>query len=114
MLALHTGYCGDWDYFDGGIMNDNQNAVLGVTVVAFIIALVFFVPWRVESTDAIQWAPIYRRPIIQSQSYRPDMAVDRYMYANGHIATGVYVLEIVLIVVSGVIGYVICSDEAKK
>lgn len=95
-------------------MNDKQRTVLGVATVALIIAIIFFVPWRVESMHAVKWAPIYRAPITYYPSFENNRIVDRYIYENGHIAAGLYVLEILVIIVVGGVAYTISARSTNE
>ena len=91
-------------------MNKLQQDVLGTTVIALILAVMFFVPWRVES-GGIEWAPFYREPISWVRSYGGGSYLT---YLEGEVAYGIMALEVLAIGALGWVGYVVTSDRVRE
>ncbi len=94
-------------------MNDRQRTVLGVAVMALIVATLFFVPWRIESTDEIKWAPAYRSPVSSVRSYSTELHDTSYAYNDGEIAVGIYVLQILAIGAAGGAAFVASAGDRE-
>lgn len=75
-------------------MNDSQKTVFGVAAVALLIAILFFIPWRMEPSGELAWAPIYRQPMSEARSYATDLHDTALVYESGEIAVGAFALEI--------------------
>lgn len=94
-------------------MSERQKFVLGAAAAALIIASMFFVPWRVESSDEITWAPIHRQPISYVRSYDgtySDQGSSNHRYDEGEIAIDILVLEVLVIGIAGGTLFVLSSD----
>lgn len=92
-------------------MNERQRTVLGVAVIALIVVILFFVPWRIESTDEIKWAPAYRQPVASVRSYKSDLHDTHFAYEDGEIALGVFALQILGIGLVGAAAFLISADD---
>ena len=98
-------------------MNEAQRTVLAVAVVALIIATVFYVPWRVQPTEEIKWAPIYRQPVSYVRSYNDAYSQEgssRFSYDDGEVAVGILALEIVGLGVAGWIAFLFAAGLARE
>lgn len=95
------------------MMNDKKRTVLGVGVVTVILAAMFFVPWRIESSDELKWSPIYRQPVTYSQTYETRSPGARYAYDEARIDVGFFLLEILAIGAASATGYVLASGDEK-
>lgn len=96
-------------------MNDRQNTVVATMIAGLILVLVFFCPWRVESSDDIEWSPIYQPPISYVRSY--DDARGRYggyrlEAEDAHIAVDILALELLAIGIVGGVFYMVSADAA--
>lgn len=92
-------------------MNDIQRTVLGIAVMALIVVILFFVPWRIEPEDEIKWAPAYRQPVSSVRSYASELHDTSYAYKDGRIAVGVLVMQILAIGVVGGIAFAVSADK---
>ncbi|MBO6575690.1 MAG: hypothetical protein JJ896_11855 [Rhodothermales bacterium] len=64
-------------------MNHNQRGALGTAVIAFLIVAVFYIPWQVEPSGDLMWAPFYRGPVeVQAQRIEALMG-SRYVLLEG-------------------------------
>lgn len=88
-------------------MNEKQRTVLAIVAAAMILAVLFFAPWRVKSSDEIKWSPLFRPPVSHSLTYETQQPSSRYTYDEAEIALGIYVIEILAIGLIGWIAYVI-------
>ncbi len=96
-------------------MNERQSYVVGAGAVFLIIAVLFFVPWRVGRADDIRWAPLYRAPVTYVSTYMDETVKSSFKYEKGRIALDILLLELLCIsVVSSVLYFVLGSDEASK
>lgn len=94
-------------------MNEQQRTVCAIGVVALILAAIFFVPWRVESSGDIEWGPVFRQPVTYSQTYATDQPGARYAYDDAHIHVGYLLFELLAIGAVSVTGYVLASGARK-
>lgn len=94
-------------------MNEKQRMVLGTTAVALILAVMFFVPWRVKSSDEIKWAPMYRQPVSYSHTYATNRPGSRYVHDEAEIEIGFFLLEILTIGAAGAGGYMLNSGGGQ-
>lgn len=84
-------------------MNHTQRGVVGTTVIALFVAALFYVPWRIESSGDLQWAPFYRNPAV-GRSTMTDYGIEsRYIELKGRPIVGLYLLQLAAI---GGIGFV--------
>lgn len=94
-------------------MNDRQRTVLALALSALILVGVFFVPWQIDGTDVITWAPAYRQPISSVRSYTSELHDTSYTYTEGEVAVGILVLQLLAVgVVSGAV-FVVSGDNKK-
>lgn len=53
-------------------INEKQNMVVATATVGIILIIVYLCPWRIESTNKIQFSPIYRQPMSYVRIYSSD------------------------------------------
>ena len=94
-------------------MMDKQNAVKAVTVAALLVAALFYIPWRIEPSGALRWAPAYRPPMMYSVSYEGDVRVARYVYNEGTVAFGVLAFQLLVIGGTGAALYAAAGRETE-
>ena len=95
-------------------MNEKQRTVLATFAAAMLLAVMFFVPWRLASSEEIRWAPLYRPPVTHSLTYETDLPGSRYTYPEAEIALGIYILEIVGIGLAGWVAFTVSSSTQKE
>lgn len=91
-------------------MSQRQRFVLGVVAAAFVLAVMFYVPWRVEPSDKVKWAPIYRQPVSYVRSYEDGRDISRFVYEDGEVAFDIFVLEVLVIGAAGRAAFLLASD----
>lgn len=94
-------------------MNDRQNTVVATIAAALVLIPLFFCPWRVTSSDAITWGPIFRPPATYVRSYDNRQSREgstRLEYEQGEIAVGIMALEVLAVVAVGGVVYVLTGD----
>ncbi|MEM6646195.1 MAG: hypothetical protein AAF730_08075 [Bacteroidota bacterium] len=92
-------------------MTDKQNLVFAVTVAALVVAALFYIPWRIEPSGTLRWAPAYRPPMMYTVTYEGDVAVSRYVYNEGRVAFGVLAFQLLCIGGTGAMLYVAAGRE---
>lgn len=94
-------------------MNHNQRGALGTTAIALIAASLFYIPWRIESTDHIAYAPFYRHPVVKQSARIEGTIGSRYVYLDGHPIWWLYGLQLGAIAGAGTVGFKLLagSDE---
>lgn len=78
-------------------MNEKQRAVVGTAAIALIVAALFYVPWRIESSGDIRWAPFYRNPVVGMSTRIGESIDSRFRRLKGRPVYGLYVLQLVLV-----------------
>lgn len=92
-------------------MTDKQNLVFAVTTVALLVAALFYIPWRIEPSGTLRWAPAYRPPMMYTVTYEDDVAISRYVYNEGRIAFGVLAFQLLCIGGAGALLYIAAGQE---
>ena len=93
----------------------NRQQVIATTVVSLLLVIVYLCPWRIESTNELQWSPINRPPMSYVRSYDEEHGVQgssRIESDEAHIAVGVLALEIFAVLVAGGVLYLLTSDSS--
>lgn len=83
-------------------------------LVGFLLVVVFLCPWRIESTDAIKWSPIYQPPMSYVRTYDGDFGTkggSRIDSDDAQIAVDILALEVLLLGVAGGALYLYNSDS---
>jgi hypothetical protein len=92
-------------------MNQLQTGILGTAVVALLVAGLFFIPWRVDETNELAWAPFYRNPVEFEAAYMDGRTRSVFRQVKGRRAWAVYTLQFVLIGGSGWIAFAAAADR---
>lgn len=95
-------------------MNERQNMVVATVVGGLILVVVYLCPWRIESTNKLQWSPIYQAPMTYVRSYDNDLAKQgssRIETKEAHIAVDILALEVLAVLIAGGVLYVFFSDS---
>jgi len=95
-------------------MNHTQRGVLGTTVIALFVSAFFFIPWRVDETDDLVWAPFYRNPVEFEASYMDGNTRSVFRQLKGRRAWTVYVLQFAVIGAVGWLMFVYAADDAER
>ena len=95
-------------------LNERQRAVLGTVAIALIVAAVFYVPWRIESTGDLAWAPFYRNPVVGRSTLLDDSLDSRYIQLKGRPVYAIYVLQLVGIGAIGTLAYWAVREQSKS
>lgn len=82
-------------------MNHRQRGIAGTVAIALIVAALFYVPWRIESTDDLTWAPFYRNPVMGRSTLITDTIETRYAHLKGRPVWGLYFIQLASI---GIVG----------
>jgi len=80
--------------------NPKQKAVIATTVATLVILLLFFIPWRIDRTEEIVWAPIYRSPISHATTFQ-ELGSARMNYETGEVAFSVLFLQVIGVITVG-------------
>lgn len=95
-------------------MNERQNMVIATAVVSLILVVVYLCPWRIESSEELQWSPIYQSPMSYVRSYDTEYGREgssRIESEEAHIAVDVLIMEVLAVVVAGGMLYLFFSDS---
>ena len=83
-------------------MNEKQRAVAGTVAIAFLVAAFFYVPWRIESSGDLTWAPFYRNPVIGRSTLIAESVDTQFVRLKGQPVWGLYVFQLAMIAAAGV------------
>lgn len=75
-------------------MNHNQRGIAGTVAIALIVAALFYVPWRIESTGDLAWAPFYRNPVMAQSTLIEDSINTAYARLKGRPVWGLYLIQL--------------------
>ena len=78
-------------------MNHTQRGIAGTFAIALIVAALFYIPWRIESTGDLAWAPFYRNPVVGSSTFDGDTITTRYVQLLGRPVWSIYALQLIAI-----------------
>ncbi|MEX0601684.1 MAG: hypothetical protein WD021_01380 [Rhodothermales bacterium] len=82
-------------------MENKESAIVGTLVAALFISTFFFVPWRMERSGDLKWAPAYRPPVTVEQSVRDETVRSVVRYEEGEVAIVVFVVQLLAIAALG-------------
>ena len=85
--------------------NDNQRAVLATFAVALLVAALFYIPWRIESTGDLKWAPFYRNPVVERSTLIEESIETEFVRVKGQPVLGLYLLQLFAIGATGAAVY---------
>lgn len=103
-----------WPLSDLFMMNETQRTIRAIAAVAMLLAVLFFVPWRIESSGELKWAPLFRPPVSHSLTYETERPGSRYTYDEAEVALEIYFLEILVIGLIGWATFVISSGATRE
>jgi len=92
-------------------MNQIQRTIFGTAVIALIVAALFYVPWRIESTGNLAWAPFYRNPVMGRSTQFTESIDARFVRLKGQPVYGIYALQLIIIGSAGAAAYWFARDE---
>ncbi len=91
-------------------MNEKQRAIAGTVAMAFLVAAFFYVPWRIESSGDLTWAPFYRNPVMGRSTLITETVETQFIRLKGRPVWGLYVLQLATIAAVGVTVYRFARD----
>ena len=92
-------------------MNEKQRAVLGTSAIALLVAALFYVPWRIESTGDLKWAPFYRNPVVERSTLIGETIDSQFIRLKGRPVYGLYLLQLLTIGATGAFVYRFVRDR---
>ncbi len=92
-------------------MNEKQRTEVATVTIALFVAALFYIPWRVESTGDLKWAPYYRNPVLGRSTHIGERIDTRYVRLKGQPVYSLYVAQLVLIGSAGAIAYWLFRDK---
>jgi hypothetical protein len=92
-------------------MNEKQRTVVATFTCALIVAALFYIPWRVESTGDLKWAPFHRNPVLERSTLIGDSIDSRFVRLKGQPVFGLYVVQLILIGTTGAAAYWFVRDQ---
>lgn len=95
-------------------MNEQQNTVLATAVSSLILVIVFLCPWRIESSNELQWSPIYQSPLTHVRTYNAQhgsQGGSKITSEEAHIAYEILALEVLGVIITGGLLYVFFADR---
>ena len=95
-------------------MNEKQRAVAGTVAIALLVVALFYVPWRVESTGDLKWAPFYRNPVVERSTLMGESIESRFIRLKGRPVWSLYLLQLMAIGASGALVYWLVRDESDQ
>lgn len=78
-------------------MNHRQRGIAGTLAIALIVAALFYIPWRIESTGDLAWAPFYRNPAMGRSTLNTDTIDTQYVRLKGRPVWGMYASQLIVI-----------------
>ncbi len=82
-------------------MNHTQRGVLGTTVIALFVVALFYIPWRIESTGNVMWAPFYRNPAVGTSTLKGKTIESRFVRLKGQPIWWLHGLQLVSVAGAG-------------
>ena len=90
----------------------DRRAVIATTAAMLVLVLLFFIPWRVEGSSEVMWAPIYRPPVKFITTFQ-EMGGFRGSYQTGEVALDILLLQLVGISALGWVGSVMAGAMSR-
>lgn len=94
-------------------LNSWRTAVVATAAASLIIAVLFFIPWRLEHTNEIVWAPVYRPPLSHATTFQ-ELGTARVNYESGEVAVEYLLVQVFGIVAVGWLASVIIGALAQS
>jgi hypothetical protein len=91
--------------------------VVATAVTGLILVVVYLCPWRIESTQKLQWSPIYQAPMSYVRSYDADhgrQGSSRIESAEAEIAWGILAMEVLMVFIAGGVLYVFFANSGDE
>lgn len=91
--------------------------VVATAVAGLILVVVYLCPWRIESTQELQWSPIYQTPMSYVRSYDANhgrQGSSRIESTEAHIAWGILALEVLAVVIAGGVLYLFFANSGDE
>lgn len=95
-------------------MNEKQRAIVGTLAIALIVASMFYIPWRIESTGNLKWAPFYRNPVVGTATRITGGVDSRFAKLKGRPVWAIYALQLVAIGAIGGGYYWVSRDKEEE
>ena len=92
-------------------MNQRQRAITGTAAIALIVAALFYVPWRIESTGDLKWAPFYRNPVMERSTLFTESVDTRFVRLKGRPVYRLYALQLIAIGFVGATAYWFAREQ---
>lgn len=95
-------------------MNDRQNTVVATVIASLILVVTFLCPWRVETSEELQWSPIYQQPMSYDRMYDSDYGREggsRIDSEEAEVAIDILMLEVAVVVLGGGLLFVLSADS---
>ena len=89
-----------------------RRSIVASTMVALLIVVLFFIPWRIERTDDIIWAPFYRPPITHTTTFQ-ELGGARVNYEKGEVAPGILLVQVLGVAVAGWISLMLTKSRPE-
>ncbi len=96
------------------IMNHTQRGVLGTTVIALFVVALFYIPWRIESTGDLAWAPFYRNPVVGQSTLKGETIETRFVRLKGRPVWWLHGLQIVSVAGAGYVAFHLAWREEEE
>lgn len=94
-------------------MNDWQRTVVASFTTLFIVAALFFIPWKRADSGEIRWAPFYRNPITYESSFSGSATTNQYARMKGRKMPVLYLFQLAAIVGAGLLTYRMVSQDIE-
>ncbi len=98
-------------------MNERQNMVVATVVSGLILVVVFLCPWRIESSNELQWSPIYQPPMSYERIYDDEygrMGGSKISSEEAEIAVDILLLEVLALLAASGLLYLFYSESEEK
>lgn len=77
-----------------------QEVAVATTVGALIVAVLFFIPWRLERTGELIWSPFYRSPLSHTSPFQ-ELGNAHVYYESTQVAFDILFLQVLSIIAIG-------------
>jgi hypothetical protein len=94
-------------------MSNPQRTVCAIGAATMVLAVMFFVPWRLHSTNEIEWGALFRQPMSYAQSYATDEPGARIYTQDADIHTSYLLIEILAIGAVSLAGYLLAGRVSE-
>jgi len=98
-------------------MNERQNMVIATAVSGLILVIVFLCPWRIESSNELQWSPIYQPPMSYERIYDEEfgrMGGSQIRSEEAEVAVDILILEVLALLAATGLLYLFYSESEEE